>query len=544
MTFRKTTLLSAFSLAIAALALVTARAQAPASQLEMKGATYWHWGTESFPYLSSEWAPPTWAHGVTGAQVTTNHPHSGEASLELTVNLVAGDNDKAAGAVQVGWYSGNNNAPCSSEHSTDCPITPLDLDGVTITAHVFAPPGSRGSGNVPNRLRLVVVSDPTSLHPHCFGAAQNIADTPAPGSWNLVTLTIGSGRDSCLGQRESGFDPAAVNNLYLEVVRGNSSYSGKLWLDDVTLSAPWSRPYDFEVTSNSLDRLSQTGVNYVALSQHWFMETRTSCLIQPFMPNATHTDAEIVATIREIHDRGMKVQLKPVVNSKDNASHADLKPADVGCWFQSYQDYMVRYAQIAQDNGVESLNIGTELNSLDTSQYRSRWAALIAEVRSKYRGPLTYGGDAYHYQQVAFWDLLDYVGIDAYLSVSDLPNPSLTEIVAGWTNYHGTNTVQEMERWQATVGKPIIFTEVGYRSIDYAGTSTGDYKVDHPYNADLQARLYQGLFTAFRGKPWLKGIFWFKWDSDPATGLCCEKSYIPQNKPAEAVLRENYGPPK
>jgi hypothetical protein len=88
--------------------------------------------------------------------------------------------------------------------------------------------------------------------------------------------------------------PGKVNSLYLQVVRGNAgSYSGKMWLDDVTFSAPWSRPYDFEIVGNSLDRLRQTGANYVAISQHWFVQTKTSCLIQPFVPDVTHRRSTI-----------------------------------------------------------------------------------------------------------------------------------------------------------------------------------------------------------------------------------------------------------
>ena len=292
------------ALAFAALALVTARAQTPPSPPQpadssflMKGATYWHWGTGTFPFLSSEWTPASWALGVSDAQVTTTRPHSGAGSLELTVDLVAGDPNKFNGAVQV-WLGGGSNPPCSPAHPFDCPQPPLDLDGITVTAYVFAPSGSRGAGSIPTRLLLGVHSTGADTA-FCNGALQNIVDTPAPGSWNLVTLKVGSGPDSCLGNRGAGFDPKTVNNLYVQVVRGNvGSYSGKLWLDDVTLSAPWSRPYDFEITGNSLDRLRQTGANYVSLVQPWFVDTGTSCLIQPRMPDATHTDSEIVTTAR------------------------------------------------------------------------------------------------------------------------------------------------------------------------------------------------------------------------------------------------------
>jgi hypothetical protein len=530
------------TIALAAFGLTTLRAQDPGSPRDnsslMKGATYWHWGTGTFPFLSSEWQAAPWARAVTEAHVTRDRPHSGEGSLELTVDLAGGSPDKSTGAVQVGWFSGG--APCNPDHAVDCPRTPLNLDGVTITAYVFAPPGSRGNGGTPNRVRLGVVSEPRDTNPNCIGTPQEINDTPAPGSWNVVTVTIGFGRDACSGQLDRGFDPTKIDSLYFQIVGGSGSYSGKLWLDDVTFSAAWSRPYDFEVVGNSLDRLRATGANYVGLVNEWFVLTGTSCVLGPWVPNSTHTDAEIVATIREIHTRGMKVMLKPMADARDGTGLAKIAPVDVGCFFQSYRDFLVQEARIAQENGVEIFTIGTELSSLDTSQFRERWASLIADVRAVYMGPLTYGADAPHYGQVAFWDLLDYAGIDAYFPVSDAQDPSLDDIVAGWTNHHGVSTVQQIERWQATIGKPVIFTEAGYRSIDYAGQAPGNFEVDHPYNADLQARLYQGLFTVFGGKPWWMGVFWFKWDPDAGKGLCCDTDYNPQNKPAEDVLRSNY----
>jgi len=189
----------------------------------------------------------------------------------------------------------------------------------------------------------------------------------------------------------------------------------------------------------------------------------------------------------------------------------------------------------------------SELRQLDTSNYYANWRTVISGVRAIYNGPLTYAANHDTYARISFWGLLDYAGIDAYFPLSNAQTPSVTDLVGGWSHYvwyDGThNWTNEIETWQATVNKPVIFTEIGYRSIDYAAQDPGNWQITGVYNANGQANGYKAALQVFANKPWFTGMFWWSWYPDPTAGGAGNTDYTPQNKPAQGVLTA-YGLPK
>ena len=297
--------------------------------------------------------------------------------------------------------------------------------------------------------------------------------------------------------------------------------------------------YDSAISNSSLNALRSTGANYVALIVVWTLDTHTSNTVHP--GKNTPTDAAVIAAINGIHARGMSVMLKLHLIYGDN--NGDVEPTDPAAWFASYATMCNHYAQIAQDNGVELFCVGNELNVLDTSHY-SLWSTLISGVRAIYSGPLTYAAPWWSYRQVPFWGLLDYVGINAYFPLSTAQTPSVADLVTGWSSYNVSGTVrnwtQEIEMLQATVNKPVIFTEIGYRSIDYAAKSPSNDYVE-PYNGLGQANCYEAALQVFANKPWFTGIFWWGWSPENAGGAG-NTYYTPQNKPAQSVLTAHWLP--
>ena len=297
--------------------------------------------------------------------------------------------------------------------------------------------------------------------------------------------------------------------------------------------------YFSAISKSSLNALKSTGANSVALIVFWKLDTHTSNTVYPD-PNATPTDAAVIAAINDIHARGMRVMLKLHLVYGDH--YGDIEPTDPAAWFASYATMCDHYAQIAQANGVELFCVGSELNGLDTSNY-SLWSTLISGVRAIYSGPLTYAALFWNdlYSQVPFWGLLDYVGIDAYFPLSSAQTPSVADLVTGWSSYNDGTTVhnwtQEIETLQATVNKPVIFTEIGYRSADYAAKQPSNDSVE-PYNGLGQANCYTAALQVFANKPWFAGIFWWGWSPENAGGAG-NTGFTPQNKPAQSVLTED-----
>ncbi len=323
-----------------------------------------------------------------------------------------------------------------------------------------------------------------------------------------------------------------------------SGTGGSFSIKGIEYVSWWHGQYSSINSDISLDNLKNTNANNVGLVVTWYMNNRTSNTISNDT-DKTPTDLDIVHAIGDIHSRGMGVMLKPHVDIKDGSWRGGISPSNTTAWFESYNNFITHYAQIAQSNSVEYFSVGTELKSLSGSAYGSNWNTIINNIKTIYTGNLTYAANWDEYTNVAFWNMLDYGGVDAYFPLSDAQNPSIQELMNGWSDYSGTygihNWVAEIESWQSAINKPIIFTEIGYRSIDYAAREPWSWSTGGTYNGQLQANCYEAAIQVFKGKTWFSGMYWWDWRTNPNAGGVNDINYTPQNKPAEATLTALYG---
>ena len=291
-------------------------------------------------------------------------------------------------------------------------------------------------------------------------------------------------------------------------------------------------------------------------------------------------------------------------------------------WFDKYSDFAVRWAGIAQAEGVDILGVGSELNSMTATlpitrfgnlknyhghnwyeklyrkrakrfaheieerhlwvrgfdnyetldayvkdRYKTkrtwakqaylrsgkhtlrrinerrelihdRWNDVIDAVRAVYDGKLTYAANFDAYQDVAFWDKLDVMGVNAYFQLKPNIDDSLDdeEMLALFTR-----------RWEAILGKmarfqnkhgiegmPIVFTELGYTfrkhsTVEpwaHAGFSVVGWKGhdrqlvvwgEQPVDYDERRLALEGLRAArFGSDAKLTGILYWKLSTDAA----------------------------
>jgi hypothetical protein len=159
--------------------------------------------------------------------------------------------------------------------------------------------------------------------------------------------------------------------------------------------------------------------------------------------------------------------------------------------------------------------------------------ALADTARTVYDGNLTYAANWYdEYEEIAFWDALDYVGVQAYFPLVDAPDPSLDTLRARWQAHRAA--LAEVHR---RTGKPILFTEVGYRSARSAAEAPWRWPEEEggvaPDSA-LQARCYRAFLSAMDQTPWFAGALIWKWH--PRGSQRDPTAFTPQGKPAERVL--------
>jgi hypothetical protein len=185
------------------------------------------------------------------------------------------------------------------------------------------------------------------------------------------------------------------------------------------------------------------------------------------------------------------------------------------------------------------------MNTLEQAANNQHWSNLITNMRSRYSGKLTYSanwgalnGNIGGYQNVQWWNQLDYIGIDAYFPIANQNNTTLAGLTSAWQTT--ANTIQNW-RTNAGLNKQVLFTEVGYQSADGAAQSPPGVTSSTPVDLQEQADSYQALLTVMNGRPWWDGAFWWSWDTNPYAGGPNDNNFTPQNKPANQVLAADYG---
>ena len=290
---------------------------------------------------------------------------------------------------------------------------------------------------------------------------------------------------------------------------------------------------------SSLRELRATGATWVELAVTASTPSVRSTVIDR-LGHSTPTDASLRTAIAYAHSLGLKVLLKPHIDPFRSQWRGEIGESFTepqwATWFANYRAFIVHYAELAGDSGVEEFSIGCELDA--TVRREADWRGVAAAVRSIYRGPLTYSDDQVlgHPDALKWWDAVDVIGEDTYPTLSQKPEPSVADLRAGWTKYipwlH-----QLARRWH----KPVLLTEIGCRSIVGGAQYPGDW--ERPGNVDLglQRRWYAAALKELGRRSWLVGTFWWAWSPNLKEGGPRDNGYSPRGKPAESVLRAWYG---
>jgi len=258
--------------------------------------------------------------------------------------------------------------------------------------------------------------------------------------------------------------------------------------------------------------------------RQWFGETREGV-------------KQYIEALKKQH---IKIMMKPQIWVWRGEFTGLIKMKTEDEWQQlenTYSNFILEYAQVAQETRVELFCIGTELENFVVNRPEF-WIQLISKLRMVYKGKLTYAANWNEYKNVSFWGQLDYIGIDAYFPLSDKQTPTVEDCKEGW-QVHKT----EIKAYSDRFDKPIIFTEFGYRSIDF--TAKAPWKTDRDkdlVNLDAQLNATKALFEEFWNEKWFAGGFIWKWfHNHEKAGGDDDNQFTPQNKPVEEIVRTYYG---
>jgi hypothetical protein len=284
-----------------------------------------------------------------------------------------------------------------------------------------------------------------------------------------------------------------------------------------------------------LDEIKGLGADQVELVVAWYQDDASSTTIGEH-PRYTAPLATVQQALRDARAAGLEVVLFPIVRLTHPRTPGEwrgtLQPRDRAAWFRSYGTRLEELALLAAREGASVLSVGSELSSLDGPGDRDAWQALIDRVRHQFRGPLLYSGNWDHFERVALYQLVDLAGVCAYFSLA--PPESLAtdeELTRSWRDWRA-----ELTRFARIIKRPLVLTEVGYRSVRGAAAAPWDEGGGTALDLDEQRRCYAAFRRIWSAAPHdlLAGVFFWNWYG---WGGTTSRGYTPRNKPASDEIR-------
>jgi len=348
--------------------------------------------------------------------------------------------------------------------------------------------------------------------------------------------------------KEIGYE---FNSIY-DLVEEEKSFEEKVisakksFQKGVALPAYSRDKYFSQVINKELDYLKNIGSEWAQLQVIYYQDDLSSPSIS-IDSEKTVSDESLEYVINKLHKNGFKVFLAPVVDLKQKEGggwRGSIKPDDWDKWFQSYQDMVLRYAELAQKTEVEEFSVGVELNS--SEKFEDKWNGLISKVKENYKGITTYIANFDRYKQVPFWDDLDFVSMNFYFPINPKSDssdsnklqenvigyhkPTRQELVNNWQKWE-----KEIDEWQATIKKPILIAELGYASKTGSSSEPWSWELGE-YNPKEQEDCYQASYQVWKDKPYIKGVFFWAWPVEGGNEI--DMAYSPKNKPAEKIIEK------
>ncbi len=316
------------------------------------------------------------------------------------------------------------------------------------------------------------------------------------------------------------------------------------------------------VTLDAVDRPSESplvelerlGVRHVALIPYGFQRGHDDPDLrfnpEPGWYSEGTTAARTLAA--DAAARGMAVVLKPQLwLGRDAGEHWS---ATIGfetekgwqAWEANYRRLILHHARTAEEIGSPLFVVGTELGRA-AREREAFWRSLIAEVRGVFSGELTYAANWHDdLEHIRFWDALDVVAVQAYFPLAESKDavPGVEALVAAWAPHE--RMLREIAERE---GKPVLFTEVGYRPMPFAAAEPWESGRREGVEPDpaAQARLYEAFFRALWDEPWFAGAVLWKWVVPPERPHRWHRfdwvatSYSFRGRPAEAVVARWFG---
>ena len=231
--------------------------------------------------------------------------------------------------------------------------------------------------------------------------------------------------------------------------------------------------------------------------------------------------------------KGLKIMLKPQLWGHGIFT-GDIQFQNDSLWTvfeESYSNFLLQMANIAEEKNVDLFCIGTELATFVNlrPQY---WRKLIIAIKDIYKGKLTYAENWDSFSKVPFWESLDYIGVDAYFPLSQKNHPSVQELNTGWKIW-----IKKLRNLAEQKEKSILFTEWGYRSSISNALAPWEHGERKEVSVKNQLNAYKSYYQSVYNQDWFSGGFLWKWFPNFKEGQS-KDGFTPQHKSSAKFLKE------
>lgn len=296
-----------------------------------------------------------------------------------------------------------------------------------------------------------------------------------------------------------------------------------------------------EISSHEMQPLQSINTGWIAVIPYAFIRPEEGYVY--FHPERQHwgeSPKGVAKTIEMARAMNIKTMIKPHVWVRGQGWAGDFEvdtEEKWKVWEESYSKYIMTYAKVADSLNAELFCLGTEFRKAAV-QRPEYWKELISSVKKVYSGKITYAANWDNFENITFWEDLDFIGVDAYFPISQHKTPSSEQLKQQWKENRNL-----LKKTSDKYNKPVLFTEFGFQSVDF--TADGHWKYDQDtlgVNLQAQANAFDATFDTFWREEWFAGGFVWKWHSNHQTigGIEC-KMFTPQNKPAESVIKDWFG---
>lgn len=278
--------------------------------------------------------------------------------------------------------------------------------------------------------------------------------------------------------------------------------------------------------------------------------------------------------------------------------HGNIQPQDPNRWFESFKVYLDIYLPLASILKVDEFTIGAELYSMTVGVedqwkeypygFPGRWLQLLRYVKTKLpKARIMYdinftddkvnadgfantGGELerWRYRLVdladrqdpnekqiwtdlmTFWTELDAIGIDVYRSLASrnqvVPTvqTDLVKLLKLRTDSFATQMDNIFSQISLTVGteKPVIFKELGFRSVDSGFIDPFAYAGSGTVNVAHQAAAFQAYYESYwePGWSWFQGFNFWEISLDPSKEGPADNGFSPVGKAQSEEIVKKY----